>query len=41
MARVQVEAVLPDGLDQLPPRKVQFTAILTTVNRAEVCCNMA
>ncbi len=26
---------LPDGLDQLPPKKILFTAVLTTVNRAE------
>jgi hypothetical protein len=31
-----VQAVLPDGLDQLPPRKVLFTFTLTTVNRAEL-----
>ncbi len=33
------EAVLPDGLDQLPPRKVLNVGIviLTTVNGAEEC----
>ncbi len=30
-------AVLPDCLDQLPPRKVLITVILATVKRAEVC----
>ncbi len=29
--------MLPDGLDQLRPRKVLITVILTTVNEAEVC----
>ncbi len=27
---------LPDGLDQLPPRNVLITVILTTVNGAEI-----
>ncbi len=31
------QAVLPDGLDHLPPRKVLDTVLLTTVNGAEVC----
>jgi hypothetical protein len=29
--------VLPGGLGQLPPKKILFTVILTTVSRAEVC----
>ncbi len=29
--------VLPDGLDQLPPREVLFTVIMTTVNIVYVC----
>ncbi len=35
--RCSSQAVLPDGLDQLPMRKVLITVILTTVNGAEVC----
>jgi ankyrin repeat protein len=31
------KAVLPDGLDQLAPRKVLITVILTTVNGTQVC----
>ncbi len=34
---VSDRAVLPDGLDQLPPRKVLITVILKTINGAEVC----
>ncbi len=30
-------SVLPEGLDQLPPKNILFTFILTTVSRAEVC----
>jgi hypothetical protein len=36
----QSEAVLPDGLDQLPSREVLFTVILTTISRVEVCNNI-
>ncbi len=31
-----LQPVLPDGLDQLPPRKLLFTVILATINKAEV-----
>ncbi len=34
---LELSPVLPDGLDQLPPREVLFTAIVTLVSRVEVC----
>ncbi len=32
-----LEPVLPDGLDQLPPREVLFAVKTTTVNIVDVC----
>ncbi len=32
---MQVEPVLPDGLDQLQPRKVLFTVVPIVINRSE------
>jgi hypothetical protein len=32
-----IKPVLPDDLDQLPPREMLFTDILTTESRVEVC----
>jgi hypothetical protein len=36
-AKLVCASVLPDGLDQLPPRKMLFNVIVTKVSRVEVC----